>query len=527
MSGPWEQYQKADAGPWEQYASAAPAPAKPAATGLPKKREWSDVPLEAVKNLPSSASNFLGGIAQAVMHPIDTGSNLIDAAGGGIYNALPKQATDVLDRFDRHPEKTQQAVRTADAAGQFFKDRYGSAEGLKTTLATDPVGVASDVATVLSGGAGLAAKAPALASKLSAASRMTNPMALAGAAARKALPVLGEGTAQIVGGLGTHTGAESIKQAYRAGKQGGTTEKALADNMRGNVPMTDVLDAAKANIADMGRAKSAAYRQGMAQVSGDRTVLDFTGIDRAVLAAADAVSFKGQAKNVRAAAVQQSIADEVAAWKALDPAEFHTPEGLDALKQRIGGIVEGLPFEEKTARLAGDKIYHAVKAEIVKQAPVYADTMKGYAAATEQIREIERALSLGKKPAIDTAMRKLQSLTRNNVNTNYGNRLDLARQLEQQGGREIIPALSGQALSSWTPRGIGNIVAGGTGVAAASGMTGLLPLLALQSPRLMGEAALATGKAARKVRNVSELPRRVVTPERLNLLYQAGRLPSE
>lgn len=527
MSGPWEQYAQAgEAGPWVQYAEPASPPVVKSRASLPK-REWSDVPLEALTNIPSSAGNFIGGIYQAVRHPFETGGNLIDAVGGGIYNALPKQATAVLDKLDRHPAKTKQAVQVADATGQFFKDRYGSTEGLKNTLATDPVGVASDVATVLSGGALAAAKAPAVAGALRRASNAINPVSLAGVAARKALPVLGNSVAQITGGLGTHTGAESIKQAYRAGKNGGATERALTDNMRGNVPMTDVLDAAKANIADMGRAKSAAYRQGMAQVSSDKTILDFTGIDQAVLDAANVGSFKGQAKNVRAAAVQQSIADEVAAWKALDPVEYHTPEGLDALKQRIGGIVEALPFEEKTARLAGDKIYHAVKSEIVRQAPVYADTMKGYAEATEQIREIERALSLGKKPAIDTAVRKLQSLTRNNVNTNYGNRLDLARQLEQQGGRDLMPALSGQALSSWTPRGLGSLTAGGTGLAAMNGVTGALPMLALQSPRLVGEAALATGKAARGIRRATELPRRVLTPERINLLYQAGRLPQE
>lgn len=505
---------------------------------LPKvgqQRAWSDVPLEALSNVPASAGNFVSSIYQAVRHPIDTAENLSGLVDGAFRKMLPDGGARMDAMYNTNPNnpnrrapeqlQTQRIanIAKADAAGQFFKERYGSVDGLKQTLATDPVGAAADLSTVLSGGAALTVRAPAVAGGLRTAARLTNPMSAPAVAARAALPKLGNAAAQVIGGLGTHTGAESIKQAYKAGRTGGATERTLTDNMRGKVPMADVLADAKANVEEMGRQKSAAYRQGMAQVSGDRTVLDFADIDQAVSDAASAVSFKGQAKNKRAAAVHEAIADEVAAWKALDPAEYHTPEGVDALKQRIYGHVESLPFEERTARMVGDKIYHAVKATIVKQAPVYGDTMKAYTDASDEIREIERTLSLGKKASVDTTMRKLQSLTRNNANTNYGNRLDLARRLEQQGGREIIPALSGQALSSWTPRGLGSVIAGGTGVAAALGSPHLLPFLAMQSPRLMGEAAVAAGKGTRKIRKLSELPRKAATPGSFNVLYQAGR----
>jgi len=297
------------------------------------------------------------------------------------------------------------------------------------------------------------------------------------------------------------------------------------------VPMTDVLDVAKANLEKIGRDKSAAYRAGMAQVSGDKSVLNFGGIDNAIKDAADAVTFKGQVKNAKAAELLQNISDEVNKWKTLNPKEFHTPEGLDALKQRIGALVESVPLDQKTAGMVGKKIYNAVKSEIVKQAPVYADTMKGYTEASDQIKEIERALSLNPNASVDTAMRKLQSLTRNNVNTNYGNRLDLAKQLEAAGGKEIMPALAGQALNSWTPRGIGNAVAGVTGMGAASygGPVAGLGTLAVQSPRLMGEAALKSGQLAKALKAAGSTPAKLgIDPATLaNLLYQSGRLPQD
>jgi hypothetical protein len=492
-----------------------------------KQRQWSDVPLEALGNIPKSAGEFAGGIYQAVTSPIETGKNLLRLGAGAVRNTIP-------EAYQSQRPEAVAASQTANAVGQFYKDRYGSMEGFKGTLATDPVGALADVSAVFGGGAMLAPKASKAASVMRKASTVTNPVSITSKAIGKAAPYVGGKVADVIGGLGTHTGGESLRQAARSGMQGGKSAKTFTQNMRGQVPMTDVLETAKSNLADMGRAKSAEYRAGMAQVSGDKTVLDFKGIDDAIRNAAQNVTFKGQVKNQKAAEVLQKIADDVNQWKGLNPAEYHTPEGLDALKQRVGAMVESIPFEEKTARMVGNNIYHSIKGEITKQAPVYSDVMKGYSEATDQIKEIERALSLGGKASVDTAMRKLQSLTRNNVNTNYGNRAGLSRQLEAQGGREIMPALAGQALNTWTPRGLGGAVAGGLGLGgyAVGGAPLAVPMMAAQSPRLMGEAALKAGQAARLVKQGANAPAKLtgglLDPATLaNILYQAGRLPQQ
>ena len=120
--------------------------------------------------------------------------------------------------------------------------------------------------------------------------------------------------------------------------------------------------------------------------------------------------------------------------------------------------------------------------------------MKDYSDAATQITEIERALSLGSKSAKDTAMRKLQSLMRNNVQTNYGNRLSLARELEQNGGVELMPALSGQALNSWTPRSLAGQIGGGATAFASMSNPAALLALPFQSPRIVGNAAYGLGR---------------------------------
>ena len=124
--------------------------------------------------------------------------------------------------------------------------------------------------------------------------------------------------------------------------------------------------------------------------------------------------------------------------------------------------------------------------------------MKDYHEGLDTINEIKRTFSQTGKAATDTQLRKLQSLTKNNVSTNYGSRLDQMKALEAQGGNEVMPALAGQALNSLMPRGLAGQL-GATGFAGGAALTNpmALPGLALASPRIMGEAAYNVGKASK------------------------------
>jgi hypothetical protein len=474
-----------------------------------KPLEWSDVPGEALSNTPSSAYEFGKGIYQAVRHPLDTAGAILDAGAGGLKAMIPEPVAGAIESLNWNPEATQRAESTASNIGQFYKQRYGGMENLKQTLAKDPVGALADASAVLTAGGSAVAQAPGTIGRIGqgiqTAGQAANPLSIAGKVAKPVLKGAGIATSNLIGGLGTHTGAESVKQAASAGYRGGKAARSFQDNLRGNVPITDVLDDARANLTSMKIAKNNQYRSGLLDISKDKSVLGFGGVDDAIKTAKGNVSFKGQVKSVRAADTIAKIEKEVAKWKKLNPKEFHTPEGLDALKQKVGDLVESIPFEEKTARMAGNNIYRAIKNEISKQAPTYSKVMKGYSQATDQIKEAEKALSLGGKASADTALRKLQSIMRNNANTNYGKRVDIARQLEAQGGREIMPALAGQAMNSWTPRGLGGLVAGGAGLAGIGTLNpAFIPVMLGQSPRLMGEAAYYAGKAAKPVSKFSQ-----------------------
>ncbi len=302
------------------------------------------------------------------------------------------------------------------------------------------------------------------------------------------------GAAKNTLGVTTGAGAESVRTAYKAGKDGAST---FLDNMRGNVPMTDVLDSAKAALGEMRKVRSDQYKAGMAGVTSDKTIIDFAPIDKAVASLQSMGNYKGQVINKNSAGVVDEISGLVNQWKGLDPAEFHTPEGLDALKQAISDIRDTTEFGT-AARKAADSAYNAVKGEITAQAPTYSKVMKDYSQASETLAEVERALSLGNKAAADTSMRKLQSLMRNNVNTNFGNRLGLAKTLEDNGA-DILPAVAGQAMSSWTPRGLQAATSGGALMAAIPTGGTTLAALPFASPRLIGELAYGLGSASRGV----------------------------
>lgn len=455
---------------------------------------WADVPKQAVMNLPKSVGGVLSNFAQAVTSPVQTLSGAADVAAGTLRNITPAPIANFINRFEPNPQAQQRAVNAANAAGGMLRERYGSEEALKNTLATDPAGVASDVGGVLSGGGALASRVPGMAAAgqtVARAGAAIDPLVLAlraGQSSTKAIaPVLG---------FTTGAGSTAINEAFQAGKQGGERGAAFTSQMRGTAPVNEVIQTIKPAIEKMRAERQADYRKGMADIGKDATVLDFNAIDKSVADARKLGTYKGQIIDESAADTWSKINKKISDWQKLNPAEFHTAEGLDALKKSIGDIVDssapGTP-----SRAAAQKVYNEIKNQIVNQAPEYSKTMKEYELASELLREVEKTLSMNPRANVDTQVRKLQSIMRNNANTNYGRREELGRMLEAQGAKNLYPQLAGQALSSPTPRSLQGIGSALAGANQAFTNPMYLPGLALTSPRAVGEMSYATGRAAK------------------------------
>lgn len=214
------------------------------------------------------------------------------------------------------------------------------------------------------------------------------------------------------------------------------------------------------------------------------------------------------------------------AYKATQDPSLLEPLAIDQFKQDlydVGSKVGG-QYDRDAARIAGTA-YSAVKDELVKHDPLYANTMRDYENAVREAQQLENTFSLsaarGKQPNIESAGRKLTSIFRNNVNTNFGTRAAQAQRLaELDPSGRLMPSLAGQTLSAEMPRGLQR---GAAGVIASSGLTGIgldmipmamdipgyisganLAMLPAMSPRLVGEAAYYGGRGAGAVSKALE-----------------------
>jgi hypothetical protein len=461
---------------------------------------------QAISNFPASAAQFGEDIITPITQPVETAKAVGNLLLGIAQKAIPG---------------TQSSEATADAVGQFFMDRYGGMEEIKQTMANDPVGFMADLSAVLTAGTTAAGRLPGAAGQTARAAtsgaRALDPLAMTGAAMRPVATRAAGPAAAYVGDILTHTGGRSLEEAASAGYQGGRVGEAFRGAITGATPMENVVSEANRALQNIRQGRSGMYTQGMGEVIQDKTVLNFDRIDDALSSAVEIKRFEGVPIG-RATAVTDEITEAVNQWKMLDPAVYHTAEGLDALKQKIGEIMKAQPFGSPD-RASASLAYRAIRDEITQQAPSYAGVMKNYWEASDLIDEMEGTLSLNPRARIDTSLRKLQSLLRNNANTNYGRRVALGEMLQDAGADTLMAQLSGQALQPWAPRGLGRVVAGGTGAAGLVDPS-LLALLPFQSPRVMGEAAYWGGRGARLAQDVAD-----VTPPMLGpTMFQAGRL---
>ncbi len=441
---------------WQDAPAVQAAPAwasAPAVQSQPPSMSMGDMASGAVQNFPSSALNLGKNIIAPVMHPIETATNLYHLGAGIIEKATGMGGADEA---------------TANSVGQYFADRYGGIENVKRTIATDPAGFMADASVVLGGG-GAAAKLGGL-SKVAEGAQIVNPISLGLKGAGAAANLTGKGLAEALG-VTTGAGGQSIKAAYGAGLQGGDAAAAFTNNLRGNVPMQGVVSDARDALRQLRENRSDEYLAGMGGVNSDPTVLSLSPVDAAVAKVSSVRNFKGVDTSESTAAVRQQIADKLAEWKALNPADYHTPAGFDALKQSIGDIKDSTPYGTPS-RVVANQAYNAVRNAVAAQAPEYNATMQAYGDASDNISDIEKTLSLGPNASTDTSIRKLQSALRDNVNTTYGRRTDLANELAANGAPNLIESIAGQTLSSPTTRGIGKLMVAGElpGMATAVGL---------------------------------------------------------
>lgn len=437
---------------------------------------------QALGNLDESALQLGKDIITPLLSPVQTAKDLA-SLGSSVINLV------------RPGEQGNEQL--AKEVGKFFKDRYGGLENIKKTFATDPVGMLSDVSIIFTGGAALAPKASATANILSKASKI-DPIVGATKIIGGGVNLASKAPSKILG-MTTGAGETAISTAFRSGQKGGKVAEDFRNNITGKESVGKVVEDTLESLKTKKTETSTTYVKGKGELNlGSKKVNPeiVSKITDDVVNKKTLGDFELSGNAQRKLKELDGIIKE---WR-LNP-KAHTIEGLDALKRRIDAeYPPGLKVGDE-GRLVSD-VRNQVKDIIVKDSPDYAKVMNAYEEAIKLEQQLMDELSLSKRANVGTTLRKLQSVMRNNVNTNFGNRLEALKLLDTADGN-LMAKLAGQSLNTLTPRGLQSLVPStallGGSIAASGGLNPLavLPSLIAGSPRLMGEAAYYSGVASR------------------------------
>lgn len=481
---------------------------------------------EAVDRAATENAGLFASVAQAASNIPESSAALLQ----GFVNlpasvqTLGQAAAAVIGGDQNDP--------TVKAITAMLEDRYGSLDALKRTAITDPVGIAGDLSMVLTAGGSAAARLPGMAGRIgegvATAGRVLDPLSAAVGLATEGAPAafraaqqrapnamqgLGDLPSEIAG-FPSGAGGAALREATGAGFERGVTgaptprTEALTTEMRSPGESGQaLLDAARGAVRNLRDQGSANYNRLMQQFGQNPSPLDISTVQARVQQlkprSYDTWSQRqGDRPPVHRAWEQMNdFVNEYAGMAQQNP-NLLLPLEMDQFKQDlfdVGSRVGGA-YDRDAARIASGA-YNAVRQELVRHDPIYADAMREYETVAREAKDLEATFGLsaprGKQPNVESVSRRLQAAMRNNANVGYGTREQQARRLnELDPDRTIIPTLAGSQLSSIKPRGLQSAVSAGLGgVGALLNPAALLAAPAF-SPRVMGEAAYGAGRLA-------------------------------
>jgi hypothetical protein len=477
-----------------------------------------------------SLGGFAGNVVTSGVGLLEPFLSPIQTAKGTTYSLLG-----LIEKLSGNKSEHTNFTQYADAVGQELVNRYGSWDAVKKTGYEDPAGLVADIAGLVAGGGGLLKTSANLAGKVGVTAstaaklqrtgqavqttgRAMDPIGLGvrGATNLNRIPYAGrvfnapfEGAAHLLGVL-TGQGAEYMKGAFK------TPTPELRAAMRGKSNWSNLTENALGGLRELREAKGAAYRKKMNEIFPDK-VIDMTDFRRKVVERLklervgvkmhwdkDARVYKPEFNFKQSKIDKQSHAQLDDLLHTIDEWDDNTPEGIDALKQRIDDFYN--PGRKSRAVVASIRKY--VADILYEEIPGYEQMTSEYRNANELIGLIEKELSLGTTPGVTA--RKLA----NAMKESTGYRMAMVDALDQYIPGSLREQITGAGLSSWTPTGIMRPLTGGAIlVGGAGGSLGPMDALfvSLTSPRLVGETLVAI---ARLRDAVTQSPR-IARPELL------------
>lgn len=442
----------------------------------------------ALSNVPRSAANVVGGLANVITSPVQTLQGIGTALGGGLDIAmgkkdtarakLSKQLMDELTRVFREPGKT---------------------------LINDPVGAALDVAGLLTLGstavvpfAAKGGRVAGLAQKLARVSEFADPVNVVLKVGGK---IANRSNLQSLGGKLTGTGAQSLDLAYEAGRQGGQRGLSFLDAKRGVTSLEDVSENVRKGV-DLLKAERS---RGFSEMTANAKITRAGGLDvdkirrgifddlkndlgvtvrrtnvddlREAIEIDHDIIFPPNLKLRSNAKPRAQIEDLVnSTFQIKDPGDW---QALHMVRQDLDDIMKG-EFSNLLKKTRTDAVLAKARGrinnELRENVDGFAFANDTYAEASQELEKIVKSLSVkGGGPITETELTKLGNLLNTRTSGSLSIRQDALHAIEtalsEVTGEPVSLAgeLAGLRLANPETLGIRRATGGGGGLGAAIG----------------------------------------------------------
>lgn len=470
------------------------APAKAPAVEKKPELSWSQVPGEAAKHFGESALGVGESMIAPIVHPLET----VKAVGSMAKGAYSKAKGAV--GFDQEPKQKAADEAAVNAAIDFYKQRYGTEEGFKQALATDPAGVMADLSTFVTGGGSAAARLPGKIGALGEAAAKIGTAGKVGEAGQKVVeaamkPVTMAATLP-TSTLFAFTAGKPIKTMQDAAKAGFTHNPEFLRHLAGEGSADEIVNRIEGAVSNIADKRSQDYIAGMKDPTASQVPLGYQNIDAAIQSSVPKFTHLGKVYNQEAKNAFDRALTKVDEWRN-QPAHpgAHTIEDMDKLKRALDEIhveySKDYGADSPAAKVVSD-IRRSVFDTIKNQDPRYADVMEKYAEASKQLKEMRKDLIGGKTTTVGAKMRKLLA-----KGGDRAHKEQLLTELEAI-DPDIGYALAGHELSSFIPQGLlGRVMAAVTPAALGAATFNPLSVAAVgaSSPMLTGATQYALGAA--------------------------------
>jgi len=302
-------------------------------------------------------------------------------------------------------------------------------------------------------------------------------------------------------GMTTGTSAETLEQAFMAGKKGGAELDTLTTAMRGKTTPEQLVNNIRDSVSTVNTQRQSLFRETLSQF-GD-TQINTTpakqafidNLEKAGVKIGDnGLDFTGSKLRLVPAA-QTKL--QTAFTDLMNMPQASSLVDVDTTRQALKAL--SLAGDDPSANLANKLLDDAVRGVrgVGESVPEYGKMLDEFGETSDFLDELQRGLSTGDKATIDQTYRRMTTA----LKTNNEQRLSLLKELDELTDGNILSDIAGQQLSEALPRGIIRQIAGAAaGTAALTGgvSASMLPALTLASPRVVGEFVRSLGIASNK-----------------------------